>query len=324
MPSETDLDLADFICGDLSEWEEDCPFSTLYKYYFFPDLSNQLEFFRRPSIRFTEKAGLNDPFELTKRWEKFGFPMTRVAFDKYLRKGIHDRITDDEYLIEEAVKSFPAPLATPSRAEIAARLRSREGRFLLSALRQQAEDKLEFMLDIIFSMMGKFEGQMMETFASGSGILSLTEDHANKAMWSLYAGNGQGFVLEIDVGHEMLRADPAHKPLRKVQYRNDRIEDFWRNPYYLFLVKDESYSFEREWRIVKNLSDCERHDVAGRTLYRLFAVPGVIKSVIFGYSASAPIVEASTNVLKAWDPQVRIKKAHLNLGAGIIDIEDLD
>jgi hypothetical protein len=69
-----------------------------------------------------------------------------------------------------------------------------------------------------------------------------------------------------------------------VTYTDARIPDFWQNPYYLFLVKGQNWSFEREWRMIKKLSECKRLPLPGADgVFVRDVPPGAIKSVIFGY-----------------------------------------
>src|SRR5438270_13791950 len=53
----------------------------------FPSIAVQRSFFVKPTLKFTHKDDLNDPFELSRRWETFGCPFNEAIFDKYvLRK----------------------------------------------------------------------------------------------------------------------------------------------------------------------------------------------------------------------------------------------
>jgi hypothetical protein len=73
----------------------------IYKYYHFPDLVLQREFFAKPTIKLTHKDDLNDPFELSRRWSKFGCPFTKPVFDKYVRKRFERQFSDVNFLREK-------------------------------------------------------------------------------------------------------------------------------------------------------------------------------------------------------------------------------
>ena len=68
-------------------------------------------------------------------------------------------------------------------------------------------------------------------------------------------------------------------------YTDQPTENFWKNPYYLFLVKATGWAYEREWRLIKNFSDSQSSDLSISPPVHLWDVPrDMIQSVHFGYS----------------------------------------
>ncbi|WP_305405797.1 DUF2971 domain-containing protein [Photobacterium leiognathi] len=102
----------------------------------------------------------------------------------------------------------------------------------------------------------------MENFMSLHGIISLSETPDNLLMWSHYADNHKGAVIEftIDENYPFDLFNVCHIPmssdaiLRKVNYRKNRksplnnsLEDL-RNHYYL--TKSDEWIYEKEYRYI--------------------------------------------------------------------------
>jgi hypothetical protein len=144
-------------------------------------------------------------------------------------------------------------------------------------------------------------------------------------MWQRYGGDGRGFVLEFDAEHEFFshRGDDkkTRKLLRKVFYRDSPIEDFWKNPYYLFSVKETSWSDEREWRMLKSLVDCQKIAIPGGQIICVLDVPPkLIKSVIFGYDFQTSFFGECTELLRKFDGAIKVQRACFDSVQGVIVI----
>jgi DUF2971 family protein len=92
------------------------------------------------------------------------------------------------------------------------------------------------------------------------GVLSLAADPLNLLMWSHYADEHKGFVLEFDARHPFFhqrraKDDPFHH-VRRVRYQRERpgtqIEAFL-DPAVL-LTKSLEWKYEREWRMLVDFS----------------------------------------------------------------------
>ena len=162
-----------------------------------------------------------------------------------------------------------------------------------------------------------FQGQedkFVEQFAKTTGILSLTEDAENTRMWCEHAADGCGFVLKYDATHPFFfhRGDDrkVRRLLRKVVYRDDRIDDFWKNPYYLFLVKDRKWDFEKEWRVLKNLDECKVKMIGdGKVAYYLDMPPRLIQSIIFGPKCCPEYVAEMGALIRGFDATIDLDVA---------------
>jgi hypothetical protein len=158
------------------------------------------------------------------------------------------------------------------------------------------------LLDYFFDQFeARFDGMIDATMAK-CGVLSLTEEPLNRAMWSYYAGAGTGFVVGLDPQHSFFfneKGGARNHVLRKVRYTDDRVENFWQNPYYLFLVKNTEYRHEREWRMFKQLSDYEQR-VDAKPPICLWNIPAdMIKSVHFGYAYNPAWIDTDVSAIKS-------------------------
>jgi hypothetical protein len=107
-----------------------------------------------------------------------------------------------------------------------------------------------------------------------------------------------------------------------VIYTDDKIPNFWSNPYFLFLVKETDWAFEREWRLIKHLDECRRVGVAdGVDIFIQDLEPGVIRALIFGYNYDNADTLVHASSIKKFDSAIELKQA--KLGSGRIVIEPL-
>jgi hypothetical protein len=150
----------------------------------------------------------------------------------------------------------------------------------------QAQQIIGPLLDISFARLEADFDKLMEELSAKEGILSLTEDHLNEVMWAHYAENFAGFVVGFDCAHNFFfhTDDKGKRPLlRKVIYTDNHIENFWRNPYYSFLVKNSRWEYESEWRMLKLLSNCDERVNASPPVCLWNVDPKMIRSIYFGY-----------------------------------------
>lgn len=284
----------------------------IYKYYYFPDPEALLTFVAKPTIKFAHRDDLNDPFELSKRWARFGCPLTEAIFDKYVRPRFEDQIGDIGLVTRKFRERAAQNGVFLSRQQTRRWLSSREGQFEIATVRQAGLEHMAEMAKLLPQMFQENEGDFVDSFIRETGILSLTEDPNSSDMWRDYAGDGRGFVFEFDAQHEffLLAADDGKKRklLRQVFYRDDRIEDFWKNPHYLFLVKESKWAFEKEWRMIKSLEECQKIVRAvGRPLYLIDMPTGLIKSITFGRNFSSGLISEVTSSLHEFDNSITIR-----------------
>jgi hypothetical protein len=171
------------------------------------------------------------------------------------------------------------------------------------------------------------EDELIEQFAKETGILSLTDRNDDFTMWNEYAGGGRGFVIQFDAQHDFffLKSETAAplNVLRQVCYREDVIEDFWKNPYFLFLVKEFKYSFENEWRMLKSLDQCcEVRLLNGNSIYLVDVPKGLIRSIIFGFNYPANEIDEFAALLLNFDRGIKVQRARVDHERTLVTIHD--
>ncbi|AWB69076.1 DUF2971 domain-containing protein [Saccharobesus litoralis] len=117
------------------------------------------------------------------------------------------------------------------------------------------------------------------------GILCLSKNESSLLMWSHYAGEYSGAVIEFDEKHEFFMG------LIDIDYRENRpkkdISSYLSGeppiPIAELCVKPKDWEYEKECRIVRNLSDCkEVGEYNGFPVYVLDVPSAAIKSITLG------------------------------------------
>ena len=159
-----------------------------------------------------------------------------------------------------------------------------------------------------------YQLNLIESRINNYGILSLTDNPFSFEMWSHYANGHRGFLVEFHIADKskpklalfegtLLRAHRV-RYVREYFVNIDRLEQgkkpipFHRIRDAIFLRKTKHWKYEREYRIVRKLSDCDNFNpTKPRTSYRdknvyLFPLAlDCISSVIFGVNTSIDLKE---------------------------------
>lgn len=246
-------------------------------------------------IRFTQPSAFNDPFECHPFIESitpedtFNDFITNYEWsDDYVEKTLrkswnHQREKNKNAPSFEQVKHILIPMFKQSKPEF--------NNFLRRVMTTRNHP-----IDIVnTSFMGGINQKI--------GILSLTEANNNLLMWSHYALNHTGFVIEFNEKHPFFDQRKKEKEfrrfLKKVSYSIKRPTVFMLDPKALdkddqkghlerwvteiFFMKSEHWSYEKEWRMIEQLSECENIIHSEPQNIYLFPFPkDCIKGLIFG------------------------------------------
>lgn len=212
----------------------------------------RLDVLRKGRIRFSQASALNDPGEFKPLLSALG---KRTDLEVIAAEAVKDAIREGkgklrpfDVFITDSTYSRCVELIAPHLPSIL------ESPFVLGHITKA-----------------------FESFDRQIGVLSLSEAPDDARMWTVYAQRGEGFVIHFDGDHQWFRRGAPHgiEPKRKVRYVDVRspvlllelsIEE-------LFLTKTREWEHEREWRMIRRLTEAsERFTVDGSSVY-LFDVP---------------------------------------------------
>jgi hypothetical protein len=132
------------------------------------------------------------------------------------------------------------------------------------------------------------------------GILSLTEDPANILMWAHYAANHSGFVLEFNDEHEWFHQRKSSsddlRNLRQVSYvcsTEPRFLTELEGADVLY-AKSEDWHYEREWRIVRPLTEAS---VVSGDIHLFEFPPEVLTGIIFGLRSGLSLKSSAKAII---------------------------
>lgn len=299
------------------------PKAHIYKYY----SSARDSFFNRPQVRFSPRDALNDPFEMSRKWKDFSTIEIREHIKKRLYRTLPEVFSNSNLLVEMFVEeraASGAPLSTAEIDTIRVILTSDQGKAFISNQLTVASQLIEPAVEYIFNKIeGEFQTIVDETI-SKSGVLSLSEDHLSDLMWAHYGESGRGFVVGLRVAHDFFQASNAttnsNSPLKKVIYTDKWVQNFWKNPYYLFLVKATRWSYEKEWRIFKRFSSSdETMGARGNATHLWNLSPDLIASVHFGYNCADSDIEKYIGALRSFGANPLFCKIKPNRETGYLE-----
>jgi hypothetical protein len=268
------------------------PQSTIYKYY----PSARRGFFGAPQIRFSPREALNDPFEMSRRWRQTSADGLRAYVKDKLNVSMPAAFSDRNLLISvfaEGLAEKGQTLTTEQMKRAESILESSTGQEFLKLQLEAAQQMMLPVVDAIFGQLENELDQILDKVVSSSGVLSLTEDALSDQMWAHYADQGKGFVVGFDARHPFffhIDGSANRHLLKKVIYTDQQTENFWKNPYYLFLVKATGWAYEKEWRMFKKFADSHQSILTLNPPLHLWNVPpDMIKTIHFGYDSERDI-----------------------------------
>lgn len=144
------------------------------------------------------------------------------------------------------------------------------------------------------------------------GILCLSKNESSLLMWSHYAGEYSGAVIEFDEGHEFFKGlfDIYYREHRPKKDISSYVSSESPIPIAELCVKPKEWEYEKEYRIVRNLSDCKKVDeYNGFPVYVMDVPLDAIKSITLG--ERMPV----ENQREIWH---KVKKTNISLNLAAI------
>jgi hypothetical protein len=278
----------------------------IYKYV----TSDRTDILENAFIRFTQPDAFNDPFEC------FPFIESIMPEDDFNDK-IKNFQWSDAYIEEILGKSWDKqrkknkniPTFEDLKHILIPMYKNTKPEF--DSFFRRVMTTRNHPIDIINA---SFIGALNQTI----GILSFTETNNNLLMWSHYAFNHTGFVIEFDEKHTFFDQRKKEKELKgclkQVSYsvkrpnilildpmaleQNSANDNFlkWANK--IFFTKSEHWNYEKEWRMVELLANCENIIHSEPHKIYLFPIPkNCIKKLIFGCRISYETKQKLINII---------------------------
>jgi hypothetical protein len=235
----------------------------LYKYL----QPARVDVLKHRRIRFTQPGDFNDPFEFRPK-------IRELASDAEAQAYVEEHF---EQLIDQDLAKYGALTQFLGQADLKALLAKQKPLLptLFGLLEPAAIRKLSPIIDGFFN--------------ANVGVLCLSEVRDSILMWGHYTDSHRGFVVGFDSDHPFFsrrRSDMDEFGfLRRVDYSLQRPEvtlTDTESPVW-FSTKSEEWSYEKEWRIVRVLSEAEhRIDRAPFPICLFEFAPDAVVEIIMG------------------------------------------
>jgi hypothetical protein len=254
-------------------------------------------------IRFTQAIEFNDPFDLS------------PTYDIFSQEDQSEFIRQDEAKGGDG-KSYTL---TPERLSL-----------MLGATRLGQEFLLRQYqwLGGSFSIDNNLAARLQLSLTFG--VLSLSESYDNLLMWSHYADQHRGFVIEFESESEFLAPNYSKRIpsfLEKVEYNDLRphLSATTINRPEALVRKASVWAYEREWRAIKYLVSSDRvlpaHPIGQVPPYdslpiHLFSFPATsVTAVITGALMRSEDYQALTGLISSTPEYSHVRVHHMQLSA---------
>ena len=279
--------------------------TTLYK-YFAPD---RIDVLTNGLIRYSPLGAFNDPFE--------GRPeITSLTTETSARDAL------SALLPQEAKNSYER-LPHHFRAVFTYDMWEKQ----LTQHMKANEPELLKLFDNLTPLVRNLLPQKLDECL---GAFCLSEVPDSLLMWSHYGASHAGFVIAFDARHSYFHEEKSPndelRHLRRVEYREARpsatLTEFDGTD--VFLVKSGHWSYEREWRIFRALSEADTIYPGDPFATHLFRYPpSAIQAVILGARSSAQTAQAIAAAIQSHSSlsHVRLKRARPDESHFLLHIE---
>jgi len=249
----------------------------------------RLDVIEKRTIRFTQPADFNDPFE-------FRPCIQSAASDAQVREYVEANF---ETLVDRELAQY--------------------GQLVPAALRAQLP-QLKANLPALFRLsephvLAKVSPLIDEFLNRHVGVLCLSELKDSILMWGHYTENHQGLTVGFDADHPFFSRRRSDQDefgfLRRVEYSRERpnivLSDTSSREW--FQTKCLDWAYEKEWRIVRLLSEADQRVDGSRLPACLFGFPeDAVMEIVIGLRAPEWLVE-KVRSLKPCFPRATLLQA---------------
>jgi hypothetical protein len=209
----------------------------LYKYL----QPARVDVLKHRRIRFTQPGDFNDPFEFRPR-------IAAAASDASTRQYVE---TNFERLLDEELAKYSALSGIVPKA-------------MLRELLLAQKDRLPALFGMLEPQMLPRVSLLLESLLNQKvGVLCLSEVRDSILMWGHYTDNHRGFVVGFDSEHSFFSKRRSEQDefgfLRRVDYQQQRPNTVLSDTssHVWFQTKAEPWAYEKEWRVVRVLSEAD-------------------------------------------------------------------
>lgn len=246
-------------------------------------------------IRFSPPVSTNDRFELkpvVKGWASREIAMAKIVprFRDFFSKA-----DTPEKMLQVSIENHPE--AESVFRESMRRLGPEVWFQLMKNLTERNfENAAASVHEFVEHNWATISEKFLQTLGTQVGILSLSQDARNPAMWGNYSDSSRGFVIGFDAAHPWFNQkrseDDDFCHVRRVSYVSDNPTKYFSDltAQDALYSKLEAWSYEKEWRMIfplKDGIDTNTLDSFGQPIV-LFPVPeDCLVEVIIGSRAAA-------------------------------------
>lgn len=270
----------------------------LYKYL----QPARVDLLKHNRIRFTQPGDFNDPFEFRPR-------IREVASEAEVQRYVEEHF---EQLVDEELAKYGALIQLLPQTDLRGLLTKQKAMLpaLFRLLEPAAIRRLSPMIDGFLNL--------------NVGLLCLSEVRDSILMWGHYTDNHQGFVVGFDSDHPFFSKRRSDKDefgfLRRVDYNPQRphvtLTDTTSTAW--FSTKSDQWSYEKEWRIVRVLSETDhRIDRSPFPICLFEFAPDAVLEIIVGMR-SPPSLVTEIRSLAASFPRAQLFAAREDAGYGLL------
>lgn len=241
----------------------------LYKYL--PPVRSDV--LRHRTVRFTQPGDFNDPFEFRPRIQS-------AASDDEMRAYVEEHF---DTLVDQELGALARLVAGTNVREALLKQKARIPE-LFRLLQPQLLRGVAPAIDALLNL--------------NVGVLCLSEVRDSILMWGHYTDSHRGLVVGFDSTHPFFARRRSHSDefgfLRRVIYQvhrphvtlTDTTSPAW------FQTKSPEWAYEKEWRIVRILSEAEQRIAADPYPICLFGFPAdAVREVIIGMRATPALIQ---------------------------------
>ena len=278
-------------------------------------------------VRFTQPSNLNDPFELR---PLIDFRGTAEEF----RGEIDNRISAIFGTVEGTLDYMEKQQATdPNYPKMLVPIHVFRNMVAINPalgerfMAEMQRHKAEVLNKVATAALWEIQWEKVyQVFGQVFGILSLTEDPRQTLMWSHYASQHYGIVVEFDENNswfdQRLLPTDEFRHLVQVSYVLNPQPRTWKqlSGADTLYTKNAEWAYEREWRIIRPFKNGFE---VSPGCYCFDVPPSAVRSIIFGCRTS-PALEQEIRDSVRNNPalgHVRFARARL-VGGGKIDLMD--